>query len=246
MQILHDYFLVELDRLFETQETKSGLLPLNEEWVQPNQEDRNIYKRIYGTVVSVPRGFTSLKIDPIDPGHPNHRLFIGHDIIQHNVNEGYKWSNDNYHPGTVDNYEFVTIEDVARLVNVNVGDRIYAHPNVFEGENAMWKKDGKYTFRVRVDEIICSVVNGVIRAQGLHTILDPVWEKDSDIISKGGLFIKPQAEKKPNQGILLYGREGLPVGELVFFMQDADWTLGIEGKEVYVIKEDELLCSASL
>lgn len=246
MQIIHDYFIVALDRIFDVQTTKKGIITLNEAYIEEGERDRNIYKRIYGTVASVPRGYTHLNIDPLDPGVPNHRIFVGHDVISGRVNEGYKWSREeHYHPGTTESYEFKTLADVAKLVDVKIGDRVYAHPNVFEAENALWKKDGKYYFRVRADEIICSVVGGKICAQAGNVIVEPFMETWEEITRPSGIVIKPSPEAKPLQGKVRFSRDGsgIPVGELIFFEKDANWTVGIEGKEYYIVKEEECLCT---
>lgn len=240
--IIHDYCIIELDRLFDVRE-ESGLLTLNEAYVQPGERDRNIYKRIHGIVTAMPRGFSGQKIDPIDPGVPNHKIYVGHDIIAERINEGYPWAREtHYYPGATESFEFKTIDDISRHVSVRVGDQIYVHPNTLEDENALWKKDGKYYFRARVDEIICAVRDGELVAQGEYVLLKPHMETEEDII-RSGIQMKLQAEAKPQQGFVLAARpEFCPKGILVFFVYDADWLITIEGQPTYVMKEEEIMC----
>lgn len=242
MQIIHDYIIIKLDRLFDVQEV-GGLLTLNDAYVQPGERDRNVYKRIHGVVTSLPRGYTDSKIDPIDPGVPNHRIYVGHDVIQERVNEGYPWARDtHYHPGTTESFEFKTIEDVSRYISVRVNDKVYVHPNTMEEENALWKKDGEYYFRARIDEILCVVRDGELISQGQHVLLKPHMETEAEII-QGGLQIKPHAEAKPQQGFVVCAREEFCAkGVLVFFIADADWLITIEGQPMYVMKEEEIMC----
>lgn len=242
MTIIHDYCIIELDRLFDVKE-QSGLLTLNEAHVQPGERDRNIYKRICGIVTALPRGYTDLKIDPQDPGVPNHKIYVGHDIIAERANEGYPWTREtHYHPGTTESFEFKTISDVSQYIDVRVGDKIYVHPNTLEEENALWKKDGKYYFRVRVDEILCAVRDGELVAQGQYVMLKPHMETEDEII-RSGLLIKTQVEAKPQQGFVLCARPTFcPKGILVFFMYDSDWLITIEGQPVYMMREEEVMC----
>lgn len=242
MQIIHDFIILELDRLFDVRE-EGGLITLNEAYVQHGERDRNIYKRISGIVTSLPRGYSDLKIDPVDPGVPNYKIYVGHDVIQERVNEGYKWDRENYYyPGSTESYEFRSMQDVDPHVDVRIGDTVYVHPNQLEEENALWKKDGKYYFRVRVDEILCAVRDGQIIAQGQHVLVKPNMEKESDLI-QGGLQIKPQAEAKPLQGFIFSCRPEFCIpGVLVFFIEDSEWLITIEGIPVYVMKEEQIMC----
>jgi hypothetical protein len=240
-RIIFDYIILELDRIFDVKEV-SGLLSLNESYVDGEQRDRNIYKRIYGTVISIPRGYTDTKIEPIDPGVPNPKIYVGHDLIQSRVNEGYDWKAEtHYYPTAVESYEFKTVADVGQYIDVRVGDKVYVHPNSLDEENALWKKDDKYYFRVRVDEILCAVRDGELVAQGQRVLLKPHMENQSEIMQRG-LQIKPNVEAKPLQGFVLCARpEFCAVGVLVFFVSDADWLITIEGTEVYCLKEEEIM-----
>lgn len=241
MTIIHDYVILELDRIYDVREV-SGIITLNDAYIQEGERDRNIYKRIHGTVTAIPRGYTDLKIDPQDPGMPNPRIFVGHDIIAERVSEGYPWTREeHYHPGTTESYEFKTVADFAQHVDVRVGDTVYVHPNQLEEDNFLWKKDGKYYFRVRVDQILCAVRDGELVPQGQYVILKPHMESESEIM-RSGIQVKMSVEAKPQQGFVLCARpEFCPKGILVFFVYDADWLITVEGQTCYCVKEEEIM-----
>jgi hypothetical protein len=242
MTILHDYFILELDRLFDVKE-ESGLISLNEAYASNEKRDANIYKRIYGKIVSVPRGYSGLKFDPVDPGYPNPKIYVGHDVISERAREGYPWTREtHYYPGTVESYEFITTEDIGKLVDAKIGDIAYVHPNSLEEENALWKKDNKYYFRIRVDELLCVVRDGQLVAQGGYVLLKPHMEKESELF-RGLLQVKSSIEAKPLQGFVYCARpEFCPKGILVFFISDSEWMITIEGQEVYCMKEEQVMC----
>jgi hypothetical protein len=242
MTPIQDYFVIKLDKIFDVRE-QGGLITLNDAYIREGERDRNIYKRIWGQVVAIPRGYSGLNIDPQDEGVPNARIYVSHDIIQERVNEGYPWTREtHYHPGVKESFEFKTVDDVAQFIDVKIGDKIYAHPNSLESENALYKLDTEYYFRIRVDEILCAVRDGKLIAQGQHVLLKRNMEKQEDIF-RGGLQIKPDVEAKPLQGFCVCARpEFCPTGILVFFIPDADWLITIEGMPVYCLREEDIYC----
>src|SRR5690606_18099065 len=114
---LQDYFTVCIERRYEDVQTKSGIFLLNSAWVDDEEMDRFAYKRLYGTIVNVPRMYSDEKYTAIDSGMPPYRKFIGHDDIVDRINRGYRnHAEKSYYPSTFDEYECVTMADLGKNV----------------------------------------------------------------------------------------------------------------------------------
>ncbi len=239
IQILHDYFIVELEQLWEVKKTKSKIITLNDAHIQNRADDddweRNKFKRIYGTVISCPRGYSDQKINPIETGSPQPRIYIGHDMIQERINEGFKDFADGkyYHPGLLESYKFTTTEGFGMLVDVKVGERVFIDPMELEPENLVGAVDGHPHFKIRVDSILGA--GSPIRGQGGWTWIRPIKETWEEITSKAGIIMKPAPGYKNLVGTLLSG-------EQVYFQTNSEWPFQIDGEEMYCTEEENILC----
>lgn len=259
MQLLRDFYLVAVDQLFESGTTPSGIITSNTAIIHPEQEDRGEFKRRYGTILELPVGFSDSHVSIVDPGSPAPRKFVGHDHIEFQRKYGYgNYTNKNYYPSTFEKYEEITCIDIAELVDVSVGQRIYFDEKATEQERYMGMHKGKLLYSIRVDEIICSIKFGMkknqIQAQGHWVILEPKMEDWNDILIP--IEGKPKEEwlqgKVSPDRIWLNGivrsvnnRDDLQDGDTVIFMRDADAPITIEGKDYTCMYNDEVLAKVS-
>jgi len=101
--ILQDYFLLTLDKRFESK-SKSGLMTVNESYIAGTAEEeegweKNLHKRIYGTVISCPKSFSDDPIFAIDPGSPTPKRYISAEEIENKVKIGMRnYSRTDYSP----------------------------------------------------------------------------------------------------------------------------------------------------
>jgi co-chaperonin GroES (HSP10) len=244
-QVLRDYFLVAVDQMYEKMTTKAGIQVLNDAWIEEKERYRFQHKRIYGVVTSVPRGYSLTNVAPIDMGEPNPQLYVGHDIISEMRARGYDWDRDHYyHPGMAEKYAMVTLQDYGAKSTVKVGDKVYFNPIVTEEENFIEGQHRSGVFKIRVDHIFCTVVDGVIHPQGGYVLVEANMESWEDITTPMGIIKKPAPEAKVCEGWIRHVTAGseLTPGELIYYIKDADWGVKIEGKEYFVMMEKEILC----
>lgn len=158
VEILQDYFTIAIESRYNERKTKSGIILLNAAWIDDQDMDRYEHKRIYGEILSVPQVFSSQGYRAVDDGMPTYRKFVGHDDIVDRINRGYTNHNDKtYYPSTFDQYDVVTMADIAKQVDVKVGDRAYFMPQVTEDDNYLGKENGKEIYKVCVTDIFCVV-----------------------------------------------------------------------------------------
>jgi co-chaperonin GroES (HSP10) len=266
MLILHDYYNVLVDQIYESTKTKAGITTFNEGYLA-NQEDKETdehfaNKRLYGTVLTCPENFTDTQVELIDPGAPPPKRFISGEYLQMRANQGYKSKEKSYYyPSTFDNYESITLRDISSKVHIQRGDRVYFDYAVTERENELGEFQGKQMYKVRVDEIRCSVrfkkdilggggakplmwnEKSVIIPQGGWCLVEPITDSWDDIKTPSGIFKKPAPEAKSLQGIVRHIRKrpDLKAGDKVTFLRFADYTMVVEGVPYYVMQEDDIL-----
>lgn len=279
MQLTRDFFRVAVDKVFETTTTPSGITTSNTAVIDPNQENRGYYKRRYGTVLEVPVEFTDQVVDVVDPGSPSPKCFVGHSHIMGLINMGYQVSmaQSRYYPSTIERYDVITRRDLAKKVNVKVGDRVYFMEHATDEERHLGSHKGKEHFAVAVDEIQLVVkkkhifvnhqakLDHDIFAQGRWVLVKPDMESWEDITLPSGIIAKvaPGAkwelvpndentnlaptwqmttEGKPLQGFVrATNRKDLKVGDKIIFQRDADAPITVEGEELTIMHEDDIL-----
>lgn len=244
---LVDNYVIKVDNVWE-ETVVEGIQLLNHHLYIDKERDRLERKRIYGTVEQLPAGFSGKMHQPIDPGWPNPRLAVGHDLIQTKVNQGM----DDYHTDWEKYYNLASKEDLEYTTladypcDVEIGEKVYFHPSVTEEENEV----GPGLFKCRPDQLFC-VVESLFRAgidpysgdskplisthtrfrmQSFHLLVEPI-EEDIQILEE------INEEKKMYQGIV---RHGALQGQKIWFQVDANWEVEIEGVVYYVMTEEDV------
>lgn len=236
--IVHDFYIVELEQIWDVERTKSKIITLNDAHIDSRAKnddwERNKFKRIYGTLIRAPRGFSGQRINPVETGSPQPRIYIGHDLIQEKINEGFDWNNRNYHPGMLDNFQFTTTEDYGNLVDAKEGERVFVNPMALEPDHFIGTGEGgKPHFKVRVDDILGA--GSPVRGQGGWVWVYPekeTWEElttDSGIITKSSLGYKKLRGK-------------LSTGESIYFQTNSEWPFMVDGVEMYCTESENVLC----
>lgn len=276
MKILHDYFIVTIDQQYETSALPSGIIPVSGAWVDPEDENSNKHKRVYGKVITCPETFSDTVCSLVDPGLPPPEPFVGHDMIQARVNQGYGFESlPKYYPSTFDKFGQITFADIAKKVNVKINDRIYFDHNAINPDNLLGMHQGKEMYKIRVDQIYCSVVRilenvdwvswiDVIQMQGGWALVQPDMETWEDITTPSGIITKAQPGARFEQqfdetgtplgyemvveGRYLTGfvrhiapRYDLKAGDKIMYMHNSDAPLKVEGRDYYVMMEDDII-----
>src|SRR4051812_27866402 len=84
---LVDHYLIRVDNVWD-EKVVEGIQMLNHHLYIEKERDRFERKRLYGIVEQLPVWLTGKNHQPLDPGWPNHRLAVGHDLIQAKINQG--------------------------------------------------------------------------------------------------------------------------------------------------------------
>lgn len=232
---LLDHFIIALPKVFDEGSDPGGLKRINTAYFIEKERDRYTRKVMKGTIYSVPVVYRELNHMPIDPGLPNHKLFIGHDAIQKKVNEGYGWTNHQYHPGAREGFDYITVADYGRMITAKKGDEIYFHPSVTESENELGEADGLLLYRAMVTELIAV---GTV-PQGGHVLVEPLAKANYS----GEIVLSVDGEDKLLEGIVKFSRDGSGVspGDHVCFQEDSNWDFFIGGVRYFAMLEENLL-----
>lgn len=250
MTITQDHYIVAIDQMFHSEVTKSGIITHNEAYSELDDMKSNQHRRIFGTVLACPATFSDKIINLVDEGVPAYNLFISSDYIEAKANEGYTVLPE-YYPSTRDRFEFTTINDFSKKVNVKTGEKIYFDFNVLQEENILGDHKGKPMYKVRVDQIYCVIrreredVTWIswkdrIVMQGGWVLAEADEETWDDITTPAGIIKKPKPDAKALRAFVrhLEGRTDIKVNDLVVFLPMADAPLKVEGKDYLCMHED--------
>jgi co-chaperonin GroES (HSP10) len=241
IKFLVDYFTVSIEHLYEEKKSKSGIIAVNTAWIDEEEGERFNHKRIYGTVLSVPKSYSQNAYRAIDSGMPAYRKFIGHEEIVDKINRGYRnHAEKSYYPSTFDKYNVVTMEDVGKRVNIRVGDKIYFMPQVTEDVNFVSKEDGKMIYKVPVTEIIFNSTTGM--TQGEWVLVEPVRETWDDVTTASGIITKSKLDNKWLEGVVWEsGYDFCKPGMRILYLPNADCPVTVEGKELFVMPVQDIM-----
>ncbi len=236
---LVDNYIIRVDNVWE-EKTIGQLQILQSRLYIDKERDRFERKRLYGTIEQLPAWFSGKNHQPIDPGWPNPRLHVGHDLIQTKINQG----QTDYHADWEKYYNLATKPDLKYLTladypcDARIGEKVYFHPSVTEEENEI----GEGLYRCRPDQIFLVVEELVtsiatshrFRMQAFHLLVEPIIEEQ-------GFIEEIDEEKKMFQGIV---RHGSLKDQKIWFQVDANWEVEIEEVVYYVMKEEDVFVVA--
>lgn len=263
MQIIQDYFIVLLDKKYNSDTTESGIIKINEAYLEEWAEAHLKHRRQFGIIINAPAQFSDTVVDVILPGPPEPRLFVSSEHIMNMENLGYT-KVPQYYPSSYDEFTSVTLLDIARKTDIRAKDKVYFDYLATDEKNFLGPHKGGLLYMVRVDQIYCVVRDGKIIPQGEWCLVKPDMETWEDITSPKGVIMKAApgakfvAEYDENseyighkmiiEGKYLNGfvhsirdRADLKVGDKILYQRNADYTVVIEGEQLYVMKEEDIL-----
>lgn len=137
------------------------------------------------------------------------------------------------------------------LNHLQLGDRVYFHFNCLEiareaGYGVVDEKGYQY-LGIHVDLLYCAVRNGEIMMIADNILVKPVEEKESELRTKSGIWMKSAAGKKALEGIVacIGENNGAPVeisvGDHIIFDTDCEYEILVEGQKYYKQKHNEVL-----
>lgn len=227
--MIHDHYLISVPEVFDDLRTETGLIGRNVHWYIDAERDRYARKIRKGIVIAKPTSFSEELYQPIDPGVPNHRMYMSHDAIQEMANAGRKQL-PAYYPTCRERIDFISLADIARLVDVEVGEEVYFHPNVTETENL--HSEGIYK---ALPDALISVGT---RMQAGWVYVEPIMEETV----ADGLIKSIDAESKLLEGIVRHIRlrPDLHTGDHVCFQHDSNWEYEVGGVTYFAMREENI------
>jgi co-chaperonin GroES (HSP10) len=267
--LLRDFYLVQVDDVWETSKTKSGIITKNNAYHAHDNavdelEDRGEHKRRYGKVIDIPLDLSDdVMVELIDPGTPQSRRYIGHEWLN-KMNRmqarGYRDHEDprqKYYPGTFENYGIVSVRDVAKRNTVKIGDKVYFEHTCTDMEYYLGKHGDGHLFAMRADKILCVVklrpiflnhehhAQKQIIPQGDWVFVELSMEGWDDItveIAGKPVLMKVSPEALPLQGKVVAGPKDLE-GKTVVFEREADAPIEIEGANLTCMRLSDILAT---
>lgn len=141
---------------------------------------------------------------------------------------------------------------------VNVGDRVYLHHNALEEFNMVPDSEGLWV--IEYEEVLCAVRDGNIIPINGRILAEPIFDDDIVEIDYMGSSRKVKMtptglvkELDPTHNLakarLAYigtpqiGQTKVPIneGEIFYYILNADYKNNIEGKEYFVMFQDEII-----
>lgn len=242
---LFDHYIIRVNNIWE-ETVIGGVQMMNGLRYIDKERDRYDRKRRYGIVVSEPAGLSGKNHNFIDPGWPNPRIHIGHDLIQEKVNMGFDEYTDYerfYNLAVHEEIAYDTLADYP--TDAKSGEVVYFHPSVTEPEN----KIGPGLYKCRTDLLVCVIEKRfrrmswntynsdrseeweyIFRMQANYVLVEPIAKEDT----AAGLILSVDTQNE-----LLRGR--LKDGSEVLFRDYADWQYEILGKKYYAMREEDIL-----
>lgn len=229
---LLDHFLISVPNIFSE---GGDFKHLNAAHYIDQERDRYERKLRQGIVYSAPIGYRQINHNPIDPGIPNHKLFIGHDAINRMAQIGHDWGNEKYHPGTKEHFKYESTAAYGARITVEQGDEIYFHPSVTEPANYFAEDGDNLLYKAQVHELICSGVS----PQGFWLLVEPIIKEKM----VGDIALSIDDEDEERIGIVKYAnsKSSLKTGEHVTFQEGCDWNFEVHGQRLYAMLEENIL-----
>lgn len=252
MRILHDYFLVGIEQLYDKHVTESGIITLNEAWIDPEEGGRYKYKRTYGTVLACPESFTDTVVSVEEVGNPRPKVFVGSDYIESMERQGYRgFGNKLYNCSSFDGFDKITLADIGMNLDVKKGDRIYFDERATEPERLRNDNyNGMLVYAIRADELICSIRKGFVISGGYNIIMHNKWvliepetETWEEIKTPSGIFVKPAPDVKYLQGFIRHigDHPEMKHNDHIIYENNADAVMVVEDVDYYYMPQEDIL-----
>ena len=231
---LVDNFLISVPKVYDEGEV-NGVKLLHANYYVDKEIDRYTRKIRKGIVYSAPFAYSDNNHDPIDPGLPPPRTFIGHDKINEKIQEGLKWDISYYNPSANESFQYVTRAQYGERMTAKDGDEVYFHPSVTEPEN-FYGLDGENELYIcQVHELI--FCKGI--PQGFYVIVEPHIEDRET----SGIIMDSEDQDKLLEGTVKYAHPDsfLKVGQFIYFVEHANYEMIIDGQRCYAMLESEVV-----
>lgn len=134
--------------------------------------------------------------------------------------------------------------DIAKTVNVKVGDKVYFDYLATDPMNMLGNHPKGELYKIQVDQIYFAVQGGNVVAQGGWAAVTPVMETWESLTTPTGIIKKPKPEAIYLEGVVKHisDRPDVKIGDKIIYQRNADYAMKIEGVDCYVMRESDILC----
>ncbi len=134
-------------------------------------------------------------------------------------------------------------------VDLRPGDKIYFHHFVVQEDN-FDEINGEKLYRCMYNNIFCVVRDGEIIPVQDWVFLTPVLEPEENYKTKSGIILKTERKTLRNIGEVQFmckraEQWGLKKGDQVYWMNDSDYKIKVEGKEYWRMSLRRILATVN-
>ena len=131
-------------------------------------------------------------------------------------------------------------------VEVKEGDKVYCHHFIGEESNCI-EIHGEQLNMMKYNMYYARVRDGKIHMLMNWILVDYLEEKEVNYKTDSGIWLKANAERFEQVGIVRHINSkskdfDINIGDKVLFIKDADYEMEIEGKKMYRMKNEDVLC----
>ena len=125
------------------------------------------------------------------------------------------------------------------------GDKVYCHHFIADEKNIIEIHDEKLS-RMNYGMLYVRVRDGKINMLADWVLVEIVEDKEEELKTDSGIWIKTEKEKKEQIGKIKYVNSksinnGFKPGDTIMFTKDADYEMEIEGEKLYRMRNQDIL-----
>ena len=125
------------------------------------------------------------------------------------------------------------------------GDKVYCHHFIADKKNIIEIYDEKLS-RMNYGMLYVRVRDGKVHMLADWVLVEIVKDKEEELKTNSGIWLKTQEEKKEQIGKVKYVNsksidDGFKPGDTVMFIKDADYEMEVEGEKLYRMRNQDIL-----
>ena len=125
------------------------------------------------------------------------------------------------------------------------GDKVYCHHFIADEKNIIEIYDEKLS-RMNYGMLYARVRDGKVHMLADWVLVEIVKDKEEELKTDSGIWLKTQEEKKEQIGKIKYVNsksidDGFKPGDTVMFIKDADYEMEVEGEKLYRMRNQDIL-----
>ena len=125
------------------------------------------------------------------------------------------------------------------------GDKVYCHHFIADEKNIIEIYDEKLS-RMNYGMLYARVRDGKVHMLADWVLVEIVKDKEEELKTNSGIWLKTQEEKKEQIGKVKYVNsksidDGFKPGDTVMFIKDADYEMEVEGEKLYRMRNQDIL-----